>query len=460
MWGSSATILLALTLSIPIGCREGRPSRPDVILITLDTTRVDHLGAYGYERQITSQIDHFAKDSVLYRRAWSTSSWTLPAHASIFTGKHPTSHGAVFNTKTGDVTLGEALEGAVFHEIKVNRLGENQTTLAELLQEAGYETAAFAGGPWMSPVFGLLQGYAVRDARIRSIEGRRADLLTDHAIAWLQEVPRERPIHLLVNYFDPHRPYTPPRGYDDLPHAREQSYVSDLAVIQGTPLPPSQRAILLDRYDGEIRFMDHHVGRLLGALQAVDRYDNALIVVLSDHGETFGEHNLMEHGRWLYEEVLRVPLLVRFPGGRGSGTAVDDPVSVVDLLPMIAHEVGFSLPPGVEGVPIGRRGLVLGESFRDALAIKLWGPRFNRDLITGVRWPWKLIMSDGGFLELYRLDEDPEELQNLADGKTENDLKRDVERAVEAFRPPGIQSAPQNVTPETKEHLRALGYIE
>ena len=442
------------------GCQGEARVYPDVVLITLDTTRADHLGVYGYERDITPEIDRLAEDAVVFQRAWSTASWTLPSHASIFTGKHPSSHGATFNVKSGDTTLGEVLLGRIFNEIKVNRLGEDQITLAELLQEAGYETAAFVGGPWMSPEFGLLQGYAVQDAEILTLGGRLADELTKRAIAWLQSIPREQPVHLLINYFDPHGPYEPPKGYDDLPRARAEIDVYTVDVIHGKPMTPVQRATIIDRYDGEIRFMDHHLGRIFEVLREVDRYEDALIIVLADHGETFGEHDLMEHGRWLYEEVLRVPLLIRFPGGRNSGTVVYDSVSVVDLLPLISREVGLTLPANTEGVPIGNRELVLAESSRDALSIRLWGPRFDRALISGIRWPWKLIMSDTGSSELYRLDDDPGELLNVADGEAEKSLMNAIEEARAAFKPPERSSSPESVSPETMKNLRGLGYIE
>ncbi len=458
--GVATALVLASTLFHLPGCQNEAPVRPDVILITLDTTRADHLGAYGYERDITPQIDQFADDAVLFRRAWSTASWTLPSHASIFTGKHPSSHGATFNVAAGNATLGEVLLGKIFNEIKVNRLSEDEITLAELLRASGYETAAFVGGPWLSPEFGLLQGYAVQDAKIQSLGGRAADELTERAIAWIQSIPRKHPVHLLINYFDPHGPYMPPKGYDDLPHARAEVDVYPVGVIQGKAMTSLQHDIIVDRYDGEIRFMDHHLGRVLEALREADRYADALIIVLADHGETFGEHDLMEHGRWLYEEVLRVPLMVRFPGGRDSGTVSHDSVSVVDLLPLISREVGLSLPANTEGVPIGHRELVLAESFRDALAIRVWGPRFDRTLISGIRWPWKLIVSDTRISELYRLDDDPSESLNLADGEAEKNLMNAIEEARAAFKPPERPSAPENVSPETKEHLRDLGYIE
>ncbi len=461
-WGSLgrglALVLAAASMLLP-GCR-GAPARPDVVLVTLDTTRADHLGAYGYARGTTPHLDRLAGEGVVYRRAWSTASWTLPAHASIFTGKHPTSHGAVFDATGGAATLGEVLPGKIYRRIKANRLGEAETTLAELLREAGYETGAFVGGPWMSPEFGLLQGYAHQDADVRTLGGRPADRLTDRAIDWLRAQPRERPVHLLVNYFDPHRPYHPPPGYDDLPHARTPMTVKDLEVFRGKPITARQRAALVDRYDGEIRFMDHHLGRLLEALRELGRWEDALVVVVADHGESFGEHNLMEHARWLYEEVLRVPLIVRFPGGRDAGRVREDPVSVVDLLPLVAREVGLALPEGVEGRPVGERELVVAESFRDALAIRILGPRFDRDLVSGIRWPWKLIVSDRGKAELYRLDRDPGERVDLADGEAERALLAELERARSGFRPPARAAAPEAVSPETRERLRELGYIE
>jgi arylsulfatase len=398
---AAAVVLTWLGVS---GCESAPPTRPDVVLVTLDTTRADHLGAYGYSRPVSPEIDRFAREATTYRRAWSTDSWTLPAHASLLTGTFPTRHGAHFNADAGRATLGDALHGAPeYGRLKVNRLDDAAVTLAELFQARGYETAAFAGGPWLSPVFGLLQGYAVQDVEVRNLGGRPADELTDRAVAWITSIPRHRPLHVLVNYFDPHWPYAPPPGYDDEPGAKTPLRVALPEVNRGSALGAAQREAYIARYDGEIRFMDHHLGRLLAALRATGRYDDALIVIAGDHGETFGEHGLMEHGRWLYEEVLRVPLFVRFPDGRDAGKAVDAPVSLADLLPLVAREVGIPVPRGIDGVSIGQRQVVLAESFRDALAIELWGPRFDRDLVAAIRWPWKLILSDRHPSELYRL---------------------------------------------------------
>ena len=436
-----------------------------MILVTLDTTRRDHIGAYGYRRGITPRIDEFAVDAVVFENAWSTASWTLPAHASMLTAKYPTSHGAHYDTRRGDAKLAEVLGAERAGDVSVNRLPDDAITLPELLKTVGYATAAFAGGPWLAPPFGLLQGYDEQDvADVAREGGRTAEELTSNALRWVGQQPRDRPVHVLINYFDPHWPYEPPPGFDDLPHAREpidRSYFFN--VNRGVDhLPPEQRAIWVDHYDGEIRYMDHHLGRLFDGLRKLDRFEGALIVVLADHGESFGEHNLIEHGRWLYDDVLRVPLLVRFPEARSGGTVVEAPVSVVDLLPLVAAEVGLTLPDGVEGVEPGFRDVVLAEEFRDAHAIKVLGPRFDRDLFALIRWPWKMILSDRDPPELYNIETDRGELVNQVQRRpgVVSDLLGTALQARTELRPPARLEAPQNVSPATRDRLRSLGYAE
>ena len=451
-----AGLLAALLL---IGC-GGRDTSPlSVILITLDTTRADHLGAYGYTRSISPSLDAFARDAVVFQRAWSTSSWTLPAHASILTGKNPTSHGAHNNLAAGSASLGDVVPRAWFRHIKVNRLAESEVTLAELLREKGYATAAFAGGPWLSPGFGLLQGYQFQDAEVKSAVGRPANALTDAAISWLESVPSEQAFHLLLNYFDPHYPYEPPPGFDDPPLASRQIPVNPSLINHGRPLQPGERETIVERYDAEIRFMDHQFGRLIQALKDLERYDNALIVVVADHGELLGEHSFIGHGRWLYEELLRVPLFVRFPRGRRSGSKVNAPLSLVDLLPLIAEELELLLPPGVEGVSVGERRVVLAEVFRNGYAVKYYGVPFDRDLVALIRWPWKLIVSDRGKSELFQLETDSLEAHDRSGKQEERELRAELELARAALSPPSVP-APATVDPALREQLRGLGYIE
>jgi arylsulfatase A-like enzyme len=207
--------------------------------------------------------------------------------------------------------------------------------------------------------------------------------------------------------------------------------------------------------------MDHEIERLLEALRAAGRYESALIILVGDHGELLGEHGLFAHPTWHYEELLRVPLLVRFPEGRDAGRVLDTPFSVVDLLPLVAQEVGFVLPDGVEGLPLGERRVVLAESFRDPVSIDLYGERADRDLASIIRWPWKLTQSDRGERELYRLDADPKELRNLSGREAvEGELLRELGAALDGLSAPESADAPEAVAPATMERLRELGYID
>jgi choline-sulfatase len=450
----------ALLVVFAIGCFEPKP--PDVIVLTLDTTRADHLGAYGYPHPITPALDALAREGVVYERAWSTAPWTLPAHASMLTGKHPTSHGAHFDDDGGDSNLGEAWDDPSLSDIQANRLPESEVTLAELLRDRGYATGVFAGGPWLAPPFGLVQGYDRQDTEVRALGGRSAQELSDAALAWIAEIPESQPVHLLVNFYDPHAPYDPDKARM-LPVDR---YASDEDVT-ASPRRPNQilreraNRSLLRKYDGEIREMDHHLGRLLDGLRAAGRYQDALIVVVGDHGELFGEHGLFAHLMWHYEGLLRVPLIVRFPGAREAGMRIDAPVSVVDLLPLIAGELGLPLPDGVEGRPVGERDLVIAESFEDPRAIALLGSQYDRRLTTGIRWPWKLITSSAHPPRLYHLAEDPEEETDRA--AEEAAIVASLEAAI--ARSKAKMSAPAAVAPKavddtTIERLRELGYIE
>jgi arylsulfatase A-like enzyme len=454
--------LYALLACAALACSGEPRSQPDVVVVTLDTTRADHLGIYGYGRDTSPAIDRFAEDAVVYDRAWATGAWTLPTHASILTGKHVSSHGARFDTTGADVSLSEVLEGEFFERHKARRLPADEVTLAELLSARGYATAAFAAGPWLAPPFGLLQGYGVQDARVSGVGGRPAEEITDRFIEWLMRLPDDVPLHALVNYFDAHSPYDPPPGFDDLPHARDplDPAQDELYVNGGAELKPAQRRSLIDRYDGEIRYMDHHLGRLLAALRRVGRYRDALIVLVGDHGELFGEHGVLGHGRWLYEGVLRVPLLVHFPGGAGAGRRENAPISQVDLLPLVAAELGLALPAGVEGVAPGRRESLLAQAFRDPFSVSTYGERYDRDLVALVRWPWKLIASDRGAHELYQLAEDPAEARPVVDPVLAAELDGALQRARAALGPEREAPRATGVDAELQDSLRALGYIE
>ncbi|MEE2664880.1 MAG: sulfatase [Myxococcota bacterium] len=429
------------------GCAA--PERaPDVVVMVLDTTRADRLGVYGHTRPVSPNLDAFAQDSVVYERAWSTASWTLPSHASLLTGKYPTAHGAHITPFTDATSNGD----------NPAHLREDAITLAELLAERGYRAAAFAGAGWLDPAFGLLQGYEIQDA----VNNRTlpAEQISNRAIAWLGSVPREQPVHLLVNYFDPHFPYDPQPPYDRYALGRPDVKVPGLAdLIDETPPTPEQLAKMIDLYDGEIEYMDHHIGRLLEALRTAGRYDDSLIVVLSDHGELFGEHGDSGHGAWLWEELIRIPLIVHYPEARDAGLRDQSIVSIVDVLSWIAVELGLELPPDVDGVAVGERELVLAQEFPNALFSERGGGELDRDLVAGVEWPWKLIESTRGERLLYRLDADPRELEDVSHDATSERIRQSVDTTQAQLRVPEPDD-PRAMSPEAESHLRELGYIE
>jgi len=455
--------VLALLMQLAVsGCEERPRSAPDVILVTLDTTRADHLGVYGYERETSPELDAFALDSVTYERAWASGAWTLPTHASMITGRWVTNHGAHFAVKGSTVSLSEVLEGDFFTKHNASRLPEDEVTLAELLNERGYATAAFGGGPWLAPPFGLTQGYELADTEVRSVAGRSAEELTNNMIEWLESVPNDQPLHALINYFDPHPPYDPPPGFDDFPGARIPLREEQDAIFinAGRRLSKRQRTAVVDRYDGEIRYMDHHLGRLLDALRRLGRFEQSVIIIVGDHGELLGEHGVMGHGRWLYEGVIRIPLVVHYPDGKRAGTREQAPVSQVDLLPMVASEVGFELPDAVDGVAVGARERVFAEAYRDPFSVSHFGKRYDRDLSALIQWPFKLIRSDTGSREVFDIARDGLEGRALRRVGVLNALEGALAEETSRLESPMESTPPGEVSPELQQRLRELGYIE
>jgi len=439
-------LLLAL---LAAACTEAGPGRtPDVILIVLDTTRADRLGMYGHTRPSSPNLDAFALDGVVYDRAWSVASWTLPAHASLLTGQYPTAHGARITPFTDQDSNGS----------NPAHLREEAVTLAELLRDGGYRAAAFAGAGWLAPEFGLLQGYEVQDAaNNRTLP---AEQISNRAIRWLQRIPREQPVHLLVNYFDPHDPYDPKPPYDRYARGRPDVRMPGVGeLIAGVKPSAEQLQKMLDLYDGEIEYMDFHVGRLLETLRRLGRYDDAMIVVIADHGELFGEHDSTGHGAWLWEELVRIPLIVKYPGGRSAGERDDSTVSTVDILTWIGSELDLALPDDTSGLPAGERELAILQEFPTRLLVKHGGEEMDRDLTAGVDWPWKLIESTRGESLLFRLDADPGEREVVDDDTSAHSIREAVDRVQSQ-----IQVAEPDrgraMSPEAAARLRELGYIE
>jgi arylsulfatase A-like enzyme len=450
--------LLIGAVSLLGGCRSGQEEGPhgrlpNVVLVTLDALRADHLGCYGYGRPTSPRIDDFAGTATLYRRAYAASPWTLPSHATLFTGKYPFEHGArTFPTEAPGNNA--------------NPLDPAQLTLAEVLADSGYRTAAFvANTAYLGRRWLLDQGFEVyHPERLWAAE------LNQRVFAWLENNPK-KPFFLFINYMDTHRPYnaTPREGFLDPPAVLDDGELLDRlyeAVMPGEgPIPQDLVQQVIDQYDTGVANVDEGIGALLDELQRLGLDDDTLVVLTSDHGEYFGEHHLVEHSKDIYQEALWVPLIIREPGQR-QGRISDTVIAGTDLPGMILAACGgeaaarhaFAFPDRPGQHP------VLAENYytRDKdLFHPVWGHRFQRVRMALIDWPWKFILSSDGRDELFNLVEDPRE----ADSRLEREpdivaVCRDRIARFGAEREQATRLLVQPpLTEQEKAQLRSLGYV-
>ena len=437
---------------------------PNVLVVVLDTVRDDALGA-GDAADARSAFDRLAGEGIRFTRARSTSAWTLPAHGSLFTGLHPSRHGA----------HGE-------HEL----LTWQQVTLAELLAPT-HETVAFSENPHVTQAKGFAQGFEIFDETWRRRDRREPTL--ESVADWLARRSPERPFFLFVNLMTAHLPYRPPADLAErfLPPEAGATEVEAMRAFDerqarlfmsgALRLERPQIEILRALYRADVAAADRRLGALLQAIEAAGELDDTLVVVLSDHGENIGDHALMEHQLCLYESLLRVPLALRLPGEAAAGRGDDSPVQLVDVAPTVLDVVGV---PADRWPPMAGRSLVAGAVDPErALVAEYMRPREQRRLFAAVDpafdfgrfdrrlqsiqvGSWKLIQPEGGPPELYDPEADPGETRNLAGERPEvvAELRRRLE-AWNAGRPP--QPAPTDgpsLDEETREALRSLGYLD
>ena len=430
------------------GCSRRRRDdrRPPIILLSLDTTRADRLGWHGYRRPTTPELDRVAADAVVYTRGVSPSSWTLPAHASLFTGKFAASHGARYDPQ-GPLRIASRIGGdASLERIRARGLGRDETTLARWLADAGYATGGVVGGPWLARVFGLDRGFEHWDERgITSLAGRRAGSVTDGALEWLAGLDG-RPYFLFLNYYDPHGPYGAPAPFT---HA-----FGDEAAARAHPEAPETRN---DLYDGEVRYMDHEVGRLLGALRERGDYDGALVVVTSDHGELLGEHGMWGHGLFLSEPELHVPLAVKYPHGEVAPRTDRTRVQLVDVAPLILERLGYSIPDSMQG---GAPPAVTHPVVAEVNPLPHLSPA--GDWLALYEDDWKYAWNSGGNHLLFDLARDAGETRNLA--ATEPERARTMQARLAGYLAglpaPGPAGPEGQLDEETRRALEGLGYIK
>jgi choline-sulfatase len=421
----------------------------NVLVVTIDTLRADHLGCYGYRRPTSPRIDALAKEGTLFETAYCPMPTTGPSHASLFTSLYPRRHGMLKNGW---------------------KLAEDLPTLAESLKQHGYRTGAVVSSFVLDPCFGMARGFDDYDSSFeaeRATMGReimwegeavnggfdqRADATTLKAARWLEERQDER-FFLWVHYFDPHSPYEPPE-----PHARDY-----LAEVQA---PGLQETVA--RYDGEIRFVDEELGKLLDRLDSLGLRSRTLVVLTADHGEGLGQHNWMHHGLHLYEEAVRIPLAFRLPGVVAAGRRVEALAEMIDVAPTILDLVDLPREPRFGGQSLVPA--LLGESTSERLAFlerrryelegeeaeAVKGDKF------GVRYrSYKYHWApDEGTEQLFDLSADPTELHNLAARLPS--LAASLQERIRSWRreeEAGRALPGQTVSPEIEKRLEALGYV-
>lgn len=448
----------------PMIVRTGKRARR-VVLISVDTLRADHLGCYGYGKDTTPHADALAADGALFADAYASSPWTLPSHVSLLTALSCFRHGV---------------------NLESDHMEAGRPTLADMLRTEGFLCAAVTGGGFLSPVFGFSKGFDIyKQAETSLWTSDAAGQVAAAALDWI-EANKDRDFFLFVHTYQPHNPYIPPAPYDTkFQDAPTPLRMIDLGGHLGgpggifKPLPESERRAIIGLYDGEIAYTDEVLtGALTSKLKALGLYEDTMIVLTSDHGEEFYEHGSWEHGHALYDESLKVPLIVKFPGAAFRGKRVGGFVRLVDVMPTI-----------LEAFDIGTGGLGLdGRGLFDVLRGREKGDRAVLAYLAGgvlnTAVPAKTCLTDGRtkiilnrpygpaatafFLspppavpevEAYDLAEDPGERTDIA-ARRAGDAARlvAVMRELEGRgRKPGGPKT--EIDAETKEKLRALGYI-
>jgi arylsulfatase A-like enzyme len=442
-------------------------SRPDVLLVLVDTLRADHLSAYGYGLPTSPAVDRMASEAESFTRAFAPAPWTRPSCGALLTSRYPR-----------EIGLSD-MWSPLPKEIPI---------LPQLLQAEGYATAGIVSSVQLSPPFGFAKGFDVLDigtsylrwtgatqalgrlgviSRSEYYPRYDARQLTDRAIEWLERQPRDRPVFMYLHYSDPHEPYQPP-PLDD----RWREFASDQALRLETPPsgPPTdgrtfstaEREAVIARYDAEIAFFDAQFGRLLDHLKTRGRYEETLLILTADHGEEFQEHGGWLHAHTLYNELLHVPLIIKYPRRLAgvNGRVTEQPASLIDVVPTIREVLGAAWPLsafrgesllGREVAPGGQTRAVYADNGSPPLRALLWGPD-------------KLIqrLDEHGNVvgeEHYSLPRDFGEHAAPAPSEIDRQRLEEMRRQLIEIYERGAPAKQVTVDDETYQELRALGYV-
>jgi len=450
----------------PVLYQKGKNDH-NIILISVDTLRADHVGCYGYERETTPNIDALAADSTLFSHVYASSPWTLPSHVAMLTALYGVHHQVYHDDEKMDPAL---------------------TTLADVLRQNHYFCSAFVGGGFVSAVYGFSKGFDSYSEGAGGVFSQRsAELLYENVSDWLDQNAEDKNFFLFLHTYQPHDPYACPDPYRSmfLPADAKWRHINLLGHLDGKPnifkkLPDDERLNAIGLYDAEIRYTDEQlVGPLIQKLKSAGLYDKTLIVFTSDHGEEFFDHSSWGHGHQLYDESLKVPLIIKFPNSAHKGIRCDTIVSLVDVMPTILEEAGIdvsrldldgqSLIPVLTGREKEDRVFLadIGDNVLDSHVPQKYATNRNRE---------KFILNkpfsdeDQAFflhpppatgpVELYDLVKDPCEVTNLAHTRAGlvNRLIRFIDDLYASAQK--RKSIRPEIDETLKEQLRALGYIK
>ncbi|HLF57840.1 MAG TPA: sulfatase [Thermoanaerobaculia bacterium] len=453
--------LAALVLA---GCTGDTP--PNLVLISIDTLRADHLSAYGYPRATSPNIDRLASEGVVFERAWSPANWTLPAHVSMLTGLYPHEHRV------------ERFQEALHKDVE---------TLPEALAPLGYRSAGVVSTvPFLSRKHGLAQGWNIYDdntafpppadrlGRFISSPDFVSSALVHRRAVELLDTLAPGPFFLFLHYFDVHASYLPPPPYDRIfPTEPDRVRAPRLDLLEVDEAQRGEAESRARLYDGEIRWVDHWIGELLAEIERRGLAENTAIVLTADHGEEFFEHSRWEHHGNAYDTSLRVPLIVRLPGRRLAGRRSRATASLVDVPAILLGAAGRTEPRYASGrdllSPASSENSPAGE--RDILIRTERDFRSNLFLVGIVSGGYKAIFDTeprghaiSGLVGLFEIDRDPYERRDL--GKQLPELVESLRARVDRDLAAGLRSSRRrkslpvaNHDRKEEESLRALGYL-
>ena len=425
----------ALCLAIFASCETEAPApeRPNVVLIVIDTLRADHVSALGYELNTTPRLERLAERSAVFEQAVSHSPWTRTSMASLISGLQPST----------SVQLCSDSSGA-----NCSVVPRSVTTLAETLAGQGYDCRGVAANVNVEAAFGFGQGFG--EYVSLPPDTRSTEAVTDQALEWLGEFDAERPFFLYAHYLDPHSPYEPPPGF-------RREFRTDAYDVG----PHS--AQLQSKYDAEIAAVDASLGRLLGELDELGLAGRTALVTVSDHGEEFNDHGGWNHGYTMYDELLRVPLLLTLPGVTDGGLRVGEQVRLIDVMPTVLDYVGVSASAELHG-----------SSLLPSLRTGVWEERsalseMGNTTVTSLREPpWKLLHDEeSGTNRLFDIVADPRERTDLASEHPDvvaamlesmRELRARARADGEQYPRDDLEDL--ELTEEQLEMMRALGYID